>query len=74
MLQDKWMFLAEALVKYATHKQVHLRQSACYAIGIFAEKTPVAHFATYSQTIVNVLLEAMKVEKGSEIERSYSLC
>jgi hypothetical protein len=75
LLPNEWVSFATVLLKYTTESSCVLRQAACYGLGVFAEKTP-SHVlnAETLQLWLNALLEAVKIPKGSEKEKTYGHC
>ena len=62
-------------MKYINEKSCVLRQAACYGLGIFGSKTPSSILNVDTiQLWLNTLLEAVKIPKGSEKEKTYGHC
>lgn len=75
LLPNEWASFATVLLKYTSETSCVLRQAACYGLGIFAERTPAAILnAETLQLWLNSLLEAVKIPKGSEKEKTYGHC
>lgn len=75
LLPNEWVSFATVLLKYTCEASCVLRQAACYGLGIFAERTPASILnADTLQLWLNSLLEAVKIPKGSEKEKTYGHC
>lgn len=75
LLPNEWASFANVLIKYSAEASCILRQAACYGLGIFAEKTPGSVLnAETIQLWLNALLEAVKITKGGEKEKTYGHC
>lgn len=75
LLPNEWASFATVLLKYTSENSCVLRQAACYGLGIFAERTP-SHILD-GETLrlwLNSLLEAVKIPKGVEKEKTYGHC
>eukprot|EP00331_Platyophrya_macrostoma_P020884 CAMPEP_0176475722 /NCGR_PEP_ID=MMETSP0127-20121128/43759_1 /TAXON_ID=938130 /ORGANISM="Platyophrya macrostoma, Strain WH" /LENGTH=1056 /DNA_ID=CAMNT_0017871339 /DNA_START=179 /DNA_END=3349 /DNA_ORIENTATION=+ len=70
LVADIWPQLSEALLAFVTHKTAYLRQLASFGIGLLAQRGKVA-FKSMSEVCINKILEALKIQKGAETERSY---
>lgn len=75
ILQAEWFQFANILAKFSQEKSCVLRQAACYGLGIFAENTPagVMNAETLQNYLTN-LINAAKLPKGAEKEKSYGHC
>lgn len=75
LLPNEWASFATVLLKYTSENSCVLRQAACYGLGIFAERTPSNILnADTIQLWLNALLEAVKIPKGNEKEKTYGHC
>ena len=63
------------MLKFTHQKSCVLRQAACYGLGIFAENTPVRSVTPdLVLSWLQGLIEASKMAKGSEKEKTYGHC
>lgn len=75
ILQSEWFEFANILSRFSQEKSCILRQAACYGLGIFAENTPAGVMSPDAlQNYLNHLINAAKVPKGAEKEKSYGHC
>lgn len=70
LIPNEWPHLSEALLKYATDKTCFVRQAALYGIGVLALKSKDA-FTLLAETAIIKILEALKIQRGSESEKSW---
>ena len=75
MLQAHWPSFSQVLLKYTSEKSCVLRQAACYGLGVLAQSTPVAVMNVDTiQLWLQALYDAVKIQKGSEKEKTYGHC
>lgn len=75
ILQAEWFDFANILARFSQEKSCVLRQAACYGLGIFAENTPSGVMSAEAlQNYLSLLINAAKLPKGTEKEKSYGHC
>jgi hypothetical protein len=64
LVNDKWLALQEALVRFADSKDDSVRQAAVYGLGQLATKSPPATFQQSAQLVLLALERSLQVPAG----------
>ncbi len=65
LIPDKWPHLCEALLRFACHKSIAVRQAAAYGIGVLSEKSHQV-FNQLAPKCISRLFEALQIPQGTE--------
>ena len=61
-----WADFHPIFIKYCNHKNLAVRQAACYGLGMYAVNTPSGVFTPFIESSIKVLSQSAAIPKGSE--------
>lgn len=64
IIEGLWGSFHTVFLKYCLHKNIAVRQAACYGLGIYAKNTPPAAFIPFIEKSLQVLAQAAEIPKG----------
>lgn len=74
IIESLWGSFHAVFLKYCLHKNIAVRQAACYGLGIYAKNTPPAAFVPFIEKSLQVLAQSAEIPKGHESEKNYGNC